>query len=151
MIVHRYMMDAVMNRDRSTRRTLLRRSAAWPLVLARRSSGSAAKQYLVYWGTYTSSDPRFGTGESKGIYFSRFDSATGKLSTPELAVESENPSYLCVHPTRRYVYGVNEMDQSGGENGYVAAFSVNPGTGKLAPINQSGSHEGRNALSSQHR
>ena len=130
------MMDAVMNQARTTRRTLLRSAAALPAVLARRSSAAPAKQYLVYWGTYTSSNPRFGTGESKGIYFSRFDSATGKLSTPELAVESQNPSYLCVHPTRRYLYAVNEMDQSGGENGFVSAFLVNAGTGKLTPINR---------------
>src|SRR3954468_15214010 len=107
------MMDAVMSRARTTRRTLLRSAAAWPVVLTRRSSGAPAKQYLVYWGTYTSSNPRFGTGESKGIYFSRFDCATGKLSTPELAVESDNPSYLCIHPTQRYLYAVNEMDKNG--------------------------------------
>ena len=126
----------------TTRRTLLGKAAACAAVLARHSSGAPAKQYLVYGGTYTSSNPQYGTGESKGIYFSRFDSATGKLSAPELAAESQNPSYLCVHPTRRYVYAVNELD-TGQETGSVSAFSVDPRSGKLAPINRVSSKGGQ--------
>ena len=49
---------------------------------------------LVYIGTYTGA-------KSKGIYLSRFDSVTGQLSSPELAVETKNPSFLAVHPNGR--------------------------------------------------
>jgi hypothetical protein len=56
---------------------------------------AAGKQYFAYWGTYTTSLPRFANGESKGIYVSRLNSASGKLSTPELAAtfcaESDKP------------------------------------------------------------
>jgi 6-phosphogluconolactonase len=127
----------------TTRRSLLRSTLGWTAMMPRRSSGATAKQFLVYWGTYTSSDPRYGSGESKGIYFSRFDSQTGKLSTPELAVESQNPSYLALHPNRRFLYSVNEMDQSGDPVGGVSAFSVDPRTGKLSPINRVSSKGGQ--------
>ena len=120
----------------TTRRTLLRNAAAWTALLARHSSAAPAKQSLVYFGTYTWKDPRFGNGESKGIYSSRFDSGTGKLSKPELAAESLNPSYLCFHPNRRYLYAVNEMDANGDEKGFVSSFSIDSRTGKLTLINR---------------
>jgi 6-phosphogluconolactonase len=124
------MMYAVqMERTMTTRRTLFRNAAGLAAALVRGASAATAKQYLVYWGTYTSS-------ESKGIYVSRFDSGTGKLSVPELAVESENPSYLAVHPTRRYLYAVNEIDMNGKTIGSVSAFRVDSRTGKLTPINR---------------
>src|ERR1043166_687012 len=91
------------------RRSLLRHAAGWTAWLARPSSGATSKQFLVYLGTYTSSDPRYGgTGGSKGIYASHFDSGTGSFSKPELAVETKDPSYLVIHPTRRFLYAVNE-------------------------------------------
>jgi 6-phosphogluconolactonase len=122
-------MPSEMEQVMPTRRAIIRSAAGLAAALVRRSNAAIAKQYLVYWGTYTSS-------ESKGIYVSRFDSGTGKLSAPELAVESENPSYLVVHPTRRYLYAVNEIDMSGKTIGYVSAFSVDSRTGKLAPLNR---------------
>jgi 6-phosphogluconolactonase len=126
----------------TTRRSLLRNAAGVAAVLGRGSKAASPKQYLVYWGTYTSTDPRYGTGESKGIYFSRFDSGTGKLSAPELAVQAQNPSYLALHPNRRYLYSVNEMDQSGDPIGTVSAFSVDPRTGKLSLINRASTRGG---------
>jgi hypothetical protein len=75
-----------MERATTTRRALLRNAAGLAAVLARGSSAAPAKQYFVYWGTYTSSDPRFGTGGSKGIYVSRFDSGTGKSSRKTRAI-----------------------------------------------------------------
>src|SRR5688572_27905789 len=55
-----------------------------------------AQEYFVYFGTYTGA-------KSKGIYLSRFDTGTGKLSTPELAAETRNPSFLAVHPTGKFL------------------------------------------------
>src|SRR6266699_2471964 len=81
------------------RRTFLRAAGAAALLAQR--VPAAGKQYFVYWGTYTTSLPRFGNGESKGIYVSRLNSETGKLSTPELAAETKSPSYLAVHPSGR--------------------------------------------------
>lgn len=95
------------------------------------------RQYLVYWGTYTAGGPRYGTGESKGIYVSRFDSATGKVTAPELAAETPNPSYLAVHPNSRFLYSVNEhIDPSGKTMGEVSAFSIDRQSGKLAELSR---------------
>ena len=53
----------------------------------------------VYFGTYTGE-------KSKGIYQSSFDAKTGKLTAPQLAVETKNPSYLAVHPNQKFLYAV---------------------------------------------
>lgn len=125
-----------MERATTTRRALL------TAVFARRVAAAPAKQYFVYWGTYTAGGPQFGTGESKGIYVSRFDSGTGSLSAPELAAESENPSYLAIHPARRWLYSVNEIDPNGTAIGYVSSFRVDSRTGKLAPMNRASTKGG---------
>jgi 6-phosphogluconolactonase (cycloisomerase 2 family) len=44
-----------------------------------------AKEYLVYFGTFTD-------GAAKGIYVSRFDVETGRLSAAKLAVEVPSPN-----------------------------------------------------------
>jgi 6-phosphogluconolactonase len=102
------------------------------------SLAGAGKQYLVYWGTYTAADPRFGgKGESEGIYVSRFDAGTGSLTRPQLAGRTSNPSYLVVHPNRRFLYAVNEeIDQAGKAPGGVSAFSIDGRTGELTLLNR---------------
>jgi len=118
------------------RRTFLRAAGAATLLAQR--VPAAGKQYFAYWGTYTTSLPRFGNGESKGIYVSRLNSETGKLSTPELAAETKSPSYLAVHPSGRFLYAVNELgaDDSETAPGYVTAFSIDPKTGRLEELNR---------------
>jgi 6-phosphogluconolactonase len=89
-----------------------------------------AKEFLVYIGTYTG-------GKSKGIYVSRFDSTNGKLGTPELAAEAVSPSFLAIHPNRRFLYAANETgDFAGKKSGAVSAFVLEPNSGKLTPLNQ---------------
>jgi 6-phosphogluconolactonase len=89
------------------------------------------KPYLVYVGTYTHKT------ESKGIYAYRFDPGVGKLSPLGVAAESEDPSFLVVHPSGKYLYAVNEIDHFGGQkSGAVSAFSIDPKTGKLTMLNQ---------------
>ena len=74
---------------------------------------------LVYFGTYTGA-------KSKGIYVSRFDSATGRLTDPELAVATASPSFLAIHPTGWFLYAAGETSiLSGKRAGAVAAFSLN--------------------------
>jgi 6-phosphogluconolactonase len=104
---------------------------------------AAAKSYLVYWGTYTEGGGQFGSGESKGIYLSRLEN--GKLTVPELAAESANPSWLVIHPNRRYLYAVNERMEAGGKvlPGEVSAFSIDRKSGKLTSINRVPSRGGQ--------
>jgi 6-phosphogluconolactonase len=123
--------------------TLSRRDFVVATASALGSAAAAAREYLVYWGTYTAGGARYGTGESKGIYVSRLDSATGKLSVPELAAESANPSYLAVHPSRKFLYAVNEhIEMAGKTMGEVSAFSINSSSGKLTELNRVSSRGG---------
>jgi 6-phosphogluconolactonase len=89
-----------------------------------------AADSFVYFGTYTGP-------KSKGIYVARFDSKTGKVSPPEVAAETASPSFLVIHPNRKFLYAVGEIDNFGGKKeGAVNAFSIDAQTGKLTLLNQ---------------
>jgi 6-phosphogluconolactonase len=99
-----------------------------PIVYAEKRHSS--KSYFGYVGTYTGP-------ESKGIYVFRFDAASGKATTPELAGETNNPSYVAIHPTGRFLYAVNEIsDYKGAKDGAVSAFAIDKKTGRLTLLNQ---------------
>ncbi|HXW04754.1 MAG TPA: lactonase family protein [Vicinamibacterales bacterium] len=92
--------------------------------------GADAGDMLVYFGTYTS-------GASQGIYLSRMNRGTGELSPPVLAGESVNPSFLAMHPTRDFLYAVNEIDKFEGKaTGSVSAFAIDRTTGLLTALNR---------------
>ena len=66
-----------------------------------------ADDWIMYVGTYT-------RAPSKGIYAYRFQGATGAVTpigTAGLAAETENPSFLAVHPNQRFLYAVNEVSR----------------------------------------
>src|SRR6476469_7639895 len=88
---------------------------------------------LVYIGTYTERSPN----ASKGIYATRFDPATGRLGTPTLVAELENPSFVAVSHDRRFLYAVSEVatDVAGKKTGFVAAYSIGA-DGKLTLLNR---------------
>jgi len=89
----------------------------------------AADPLRFYIGTYTN-------GESKGIYQSSLDLASGELSSPTLAAVAKNPSFVAVHPSGKYLYAVNEVGNFDGEAaGSVSAFTI-AGDGKLTLLNQ---------------
>jgi 6-phosphogluconolactonase len=94
------------------------------------SSGEASGTQFVYLGTYTGQ-------KSKGIYVAQFEPQTGKLTTPELAAESRNPTFLAVGPGRKTLYAVNEVNDFGdGKQGAVSAFKLDERTGRLTFLNQ---------------
>lgn len=82
---------------------------------------------LVYFGTYT-------RNLSKGIYVSKLDLGSGKLSEPELAAEAKSPNFLAIHPNKRFLYAVGQTTGAGG----VMAFAIQP-DGKLALLNEQSS------------
>jgi 6-phosphogluconolactonase len=104
-------------------------------ALARPAAGPAARRasmgkMRLYVGTYTA-------GGSKGIYTLDLDLSTGALTPPTLAAESPDPSFLAIHPDRRFLYAVNELSTfQGASSGAVSAFAIEPGTGKLKFLNQ---------------
>ena len=101
------------------------------LAVATLTSASAGDQHLVYFGCYTNAK-----SGSKGIYVSKFDSAKGELSEPELAVETSSPSFLAIHPSKRFLYAVGEMSVLGQKGGGLSAFSISVPDGRLKLLNQ---------------
>lgn len=97
------------------------------------AAGLQAAELKVYLGTYTNKG-------SKGIYLARLDTATGKLSAPELAAEIANPTFLTIDPSGKYLYAANEIGNYKGERtGSVSSFSIDAATGKLRPVNTASS------------
>lgn len=88
---------------------------------------AAAAEVPVWFGTYTGTR----TG-SEGIYVARFDTETGALSTPVLAVAARNPSFLAFHPRLPMLYAVSEIAADDGPPvGAVEAFAIDEATGTL--------------------
>ena len=87
---------------------------------------------LLFVGTYTGA-------KSKGIYAYRMD-AEGKLTSLGLAAETRNPTFLALHPNRRFLYAANEIGNfDGTKAGAIAAFSIDAVSGKLTLLNQQSS------------
>ena len=85
---------------------------------------------FVYFGTDTAK------GVAKGIYLSRFDSNTGRLSAPMLAAATARPSYMAVSAPaagRRQLYAVNEVND---DSATITAYAIDPASGVLRQINR---------------
>lgn len=115
--------------------------SAWCLVACDRSAPvgapvappAASPRLAVYAGTYT------GSG-SRGIYRFELDTDSGAWTEPVLAGETENPSFLALHPGGRVLYAVNELATFGGAaTGAVSAFAIDAVTGKLSLLDQQAS------------
>lgn len=87
---------------------------------------SVADEVGVWVGTTTPRD-----GMSKGIYHARFDTASGKLTTPTLAAEISSPGFLAKHPTLDVLYSVGSLQGKAS----VAAYHSDASTGTLELIN----------------
>ena len=99
------------------------------------ASGAEPTDQFVWFGTYTG-----GPANSEGIYVSRFDATTGKLTAPVLAAAAKNPSFLAVHPTLPVLYAVSEVaDADGKPTGAVLSFAIDEATGTLTSKNHQSS------------
>ena len=87
----------------------------------------------LYVGTYT-------TGESKGIYVYRMNRITAALELTSTTNAGENPSFLAIHPQRRYLYAVNEVSEfDGKQSGSVSSFAIDSTNGELTFLNRKSS------------
>lgn len=96
------------------------------------STGMAASDselIPIYVGTYTD-------GDSQGVYLCELDPSTGKLDNLGLAGECKNPSFLAIHPNRKFLYAVSEM----GGGGAVVAFAIDATSRRLTRLNEESSH-----------
>jgi 6-phosphogluconolactonase len=102
---------------------------------ARAADPQAAQKYRVYVGTYTT-----GANAGRGIYLLELDTATGTLVSKGVAGEAANPSFLAVHPSRRFLYAVGETPEFNGQKtGAVSAFTLDAASGSLSLLNQQSS------------
>ena len=90
---------------------------------------ASAGDFFVYFGTFTNE-------LSKGIYVSRLDPDTGKLSAPELAAAAASPNFLAVSPAGRRLYAAT---RGAGAGGTVIAFAVDGRSGRLTRLDQKSS------------
>jgi 6-phosphogluconolactonase len=97
------------------------------------ASKASAGSCLVYVGTYTGE-------KSRGIYAYRLDLASGRCAPLGLVAELKSPSFLAIHPNRKFLYSVNEIsDLNGKPTGGVSALALDASTGKLTLLNQQSS------------
>ena len=87
-----------------------------------------SREMTLFIGTYTSTT-------SEGIYVYRMNSDTGQL-TKFSSIRSENPSFLTLDRSKRFLYAVNELPEFQGKpSGAVSAYSIDR-TGMLKFLNQ---------------
>ena len=91
----------------------MRRALQWGIVTLFCAICSAQTERLFI-GTYTNTD-----AHSRGIYSALFDPNTGQLSELTPAAATANPSFLARHPSRPFLYAVNEERE-----GSVSTFAI---------------------------
>lgn len=88
----------------------------------------------LFVGTYTRKEGHV-DGQGEGIYVYEMDKKTGALSYVSTSESIISPSYLVVHPNKKWVYAVNEYD--GGENfATVTAMEYDGKTRELSYMTQ---------------
>ncbi len=89
----------------------------------------------LYVGTYTS-----GKSTSEGIYLLELELDSGAVTTRGIAARLSDPSFLAIHPGRKLLYAVNELEELGGKKGGgVSALTIDLNTGLLKFLNQQSS------------
>jgi len=102
-------------------------------------------KHKFYIGAYT--EPiKFGTGDilqskGEGIISALFDDSTGEIQILNINKNIENPSFLTLDSTGKYLYTVNELKKwKNKESGTVSAFKVDKNTGELVFLNRRLTH-----------
>lgn len=98
-----------------------------------RAPGTQTGRVLACVGTYTGAHGAEGHGE--GIELFEMDPRTGELSRRRSVMKTPNPSWITLHPSKKYLYAVNEVDNFKGGNGCVSAFAVDGASGALRALN----------------
>jgi 6-phosphogluconolactonase len=101
---------------------------ALPILFIAGGSYGQPVEYL-YAGTFSGDI-------EKGIYVYSFDRKAGTLSHLQTAGGVVSPTYIELHPNKKFLYSVNRSPVTDQEDwGSVSAWSVDPATGKLTHIN----------------
>ena len=79
---------------------------------------AATKELMVYIGTYT-------RAEEQGIHWGKLNLETGKLTLVGKLAGQKNPSFLAIHPNKKFLYAVNEIGNFKGQKaGGVSAYAI---------------------------
>src|SRR5271169_6198799 len=119
-------MGNINAKDFWSRRDFIKTAAS--LALGHVASGrgvaqtGANRRVLAYVGSYTSAID--GGSNGKGIYRFEMDARTGAFTRQKLVAETPNPSWIVIHPSKKYLYSVNEIVNQ--ESGSVSAFAIDP-------------------------
>jgi 6-phosphogluconolactonase len=91
---------------------------------------------FVYVGSYTKDPPGGGSNNPVGVSVFKFNPTDGGLALVQ-QVHSANPSFLTLHPTQKFLYVINEIDDYEGiKTGSVEAYAVDPSTGMVTLLNR---------------
>lgn len=131
-------------RSQFSRREFIKASSATLLGYStyRNAAGFALSAGSGRTLAYVGTDARQvdGAPNSQGIYLFEAHPRTGELTLLKLAAKTASPSWICLHPSKRYLYSVNEVSDYDGNSGSVSAFSIDRISGDLRLLNVSSSH-----------
>jgi 6-phosphogluconolactonase len=97
-------------------------------------SEAQAKKEILYVGT-------FSVRGSQGIYAYGFDRAKQKLTLLQTVPSLESPTFLAIHPTKKYLYSVNRGKANvADQGGSVSAYGIDGTTGRLSGLNHKSSY-----------
>jgi 6-phosphogluconolactonase len=97
------------------------------------SIAEETRHALIYVGTYTGA-------KSKGIYLYRMELNLGGITSRGIATEVASPSFLAIHPNKKFLYAVSEVgDFEGKPTGAINAFAIQPRSGRLTLLNKQSS------------
>ena len=117
-----------------SRRNLLKSAGAFALVSGALETpnlvAADANEATAYVGTYSVGDGNHG----EGIYLFRVNLQTGELTERKLAAKAPNPTWIAIHPSKKFLYAINEVSDFSGGNGSVSAFAIGR-NGALRPLN----------------
>jgi len=121
---------------RISRRGFLKSTAAAAFAyspLANALPANPRRKPFAYVGTYTGSVGAGSNGE--GIYRFEMEPATGELSKRELVAKTSDPSWIAIHPSKKFLYTVNEISDYQGNSGSVSGFAIDESSGSLTALN----------------
>lgn len=81
----------------------------------------------------------FAPGEQGAIHAFRFDGETGSLSPVHQTTDVENPFFIAIAPSGRFLYSIDAAHFGSKDDEFVAAYAIERGTGKLTRINRQSS------------
>jgi 6-phosphogluconolactonase len=113
-------------------------STGSPVATTVATAASTAPNRYVYVGTYSAPNTAPGgtaPSTSVGIYVYKMTGPDGGLSLVQ-SVPAQNPSWVVVDPSRRFLYSTNELGTVNGQpGGRVSAYAINPANGRLTFLN----------------